>query len=381
MRKIAWFFGILAVFLLLIPVSLRAAEFRSSQSGAEVIGSGETLRNLYVANGTVEINGTIQKDLVVGGGVVNLNSSVEDDAIIGAGQSQVGGTVGGNLRAFAGNLSVNGSIGEDAVLGGGTVVILPEAVVGGDLIAAAGNMNIGGLTNGRVMITGGNITISGRINSDVIAKNVERLTIGDTAAISGKLTYSSPNQATISPNATIGGGVDFQQIKAKKFQDSTGFVLSLVLYELVGTLLLALFFIYGLSKLTKGLTEKAFLKFWPALGWGILSFIVVPVILMLLLFTIIGIKASLFFMLLYCLFLFAAAILVPILIGSLLFKWIKRQKGYYLDWIRALAGIIVVIALMMIPVIGWTVLLIFFVLAFGSIVMTMYDFFINQPAK
>ena len=381
MKKLAYFLNVLVLLLSLIPAGAYAAEFRSSQSGAEVINQTETVANLYVANGTVEINGPVQKDLVAAGGVVNLNSDIEDDAFVVAGETKISGTVGGSLRAGAGTMTITSNIREDAVVAGGNLLIAPESLINGDLIAAFGNMNIGGDINGGVKIAGGNVVISGQINGNVLAKDVEKLTIADGSVITGSLTYYSPNQAEISSGAAINGGVDFHKTIPKDTQKTTGFVIGLVLYELIGTLLLSLFFIYGLPGLSKRIVENSFMNFWPSIGIGILALITVPVVLMLLLFTIVGVKISLFLMLVYCLLLFIAMIMTPVLVGSLLFKWIKRQKGYRLDWIRTLVGIVVVIALMMIPIIGWTILIVLFVLTLGSTILIMYDFFINNLRK
>ena len=64
------------------------------RSGRDVtVPAGETVAtDLYVAAGTVTVDGTVQGDLVVTGGSLTLNGTVDGDVLAAGGTIRVGGT-------------------------------------------------------------------------------------------------------------------------------------------------------------------------------------------------------------------------------------------------------------------------------------------------
>ena len=77
------------------------------RSGRDVnVPVGETVAtDLYVAAGTVTVDGTVQGDLVVTSGTFTLNGTVDGDVLAAGGTIRVGGTVAGDVRAAGGRWS------------------------------------------------------------------------------------------------------------------------------------------------------------------------------------------------------------------------------------------------------------------------------------
>ena len=157
-----------AVLLALIAISIAVAQGDLGgklRSGREVsVPAGETVAtDLYVAAGTVTVDGTVQGDLVVTGGWLTLNGSVDGDVLAAGGTIRVGGTVAGDVRAAGGQVVVSGAVGEDGVLTGGQVELAAGGTIGEDLIVAGGQVTVAGDVTGSVTGTAGTYSRTGQV--------------------------------------------------------------------------------------------------------------------------------------------------------------------------------------------------------------------------
>ena len=135
------------------------------RSGRDVnVPVGETVASdLYVAAGTVTVDGTVQGDLVVTSGTLTLNGTVDGDVLAAGGTIRVGGTVGGDVRAAGGQLVVAGSVAEDALLTGGQVELATGGSIGEDLIVAGGQVTVAGDVTGSVTGAAGTYSRTGQV--------------------------------------------------------------------------------------------------------------------------------------------------------------------------------------------------------------------------
>ncbi|HEY7526122.1 MAG TPA: hypothetical protein VIA82_04750 [Candidatus Limnocylindria bacterium] len=158
---------VLALFLLAMVATLVLAETRlldgKLRTGDTVtIPASETVADdLYIAGGTLIVDGTVHGDLVAFGGTVNVNGTVDGDLIAAGGTVSVGGTVSGDARVAGGTLSLTGSVGEDALVAGGQVTLGGE--IKGDLITSGGNIAMGATVGGDVEASAGNYSKSGQV--------------------------------------------------------------------------------------------------------------------------------------------------------------------------------------------------------------------------
>ena len=143
-----------AVLLALFAISIAVAQGDLGgklRSGRDIrVPATETVAtDLYVAAGTVTVDGTVQGDLVVTSGTATLNGTVDGDVLAAGGTIRVGGTVGGDVRAAGGQVVVAGSVGEDALLTGGQVELAAGGTIGEDLIVAGGRVTVAGDVTGQ----------------------------------------------------------------------------------------------------------------------------------------------------------------------------------------------------------------------------------------
>jgi hypothetical protein len=157
-RRLGW--GVALALLMLglaLPLARAAgppSALRDRFRGGDtvLVPANETVpHDLYVAGGSVRIEGRIEGDLFVGGGTVDVSGPVTGDVFIGGGTVTVTGPVGRHLRVAGGNVTVGGPVQLDLMAASGALVIRSGARVGGDLIFSAGQMNLDGTVAGGVL--------------------------------------------------------------------------------------------------------------------------------------------------------------------------------------------------------------------------------------
>ena len=324
MRKILHLRGrqllILAALGLLIGLAAAPAQAADPRGGDQVvIARGEVIADdLYVTANTVTIDGTVKGDLVAIANQVIVNGTVEGD-LLGAGQGVlINGVVGDDVRTAgeAIKLGPGAHVGGDLVVGALSLETQPGSVVAGDLLIGGYQALLGGQI-GRTLRGGLNrMELRGAVGGDVdialsgdqsasavqfapagpiIIPNVPpSLTLGDTARIAGKLSYTSSAEAVRSPAAQIGAGINRHQ-PASVTQTTPppvwlGYLQRLATLLLIGALLLWL-----APAWTRRLADTVEERPLPSLGWGVLAAAAFVVAMLLLLIGTIAVAAMLGF--------------------------------------------------------------------------------------
>jgi len=224
-----------ALAVLLVPTAL-ASTFAGDKQ--YVVEAGQTIDgNLYAFGQSVRVEGTVDGDLISAGEKVELApGGVVKGDVMAAGQSvAIDGKVEGDVRAagFMVQVGSTGSVGGELVGAGFSVGVADSASVGDDLTAAGAQGLVDGTVAGDLRFAGGGLDIQGRVDGDVDAEvdapdeaapdmswmrfmgggdlpELPRtaamgLTVGPSAAIGGKLTYTGPEASAVSDRAARGG--------------------------------------------------------------------------------------------------------------------------------------------------------------------------------
>jgi hypothetical protein len=374
---------------------LTASAFASNvKGGGEVTVSTPVEGNLYVGAGKVYINAPVSGDLVAGCGEISVKDSVMEDAAIGSGNARIEGAIGGDLRIGAGDVTIESNIGGDLVVGSGNIVIQEGVVIYGDLIIGGGNVTLNGTVKGKITITAGELQFNGIGEQDMEAK-------AGVLNINGKVLGKSKLAATnigLGENARFGGDVaywvqtgklDFSGKLASgaqaKFDPSLqisqnewdwrhfgmGFVLFWLWRLLTASLLIALM-VWLFPRFFKNSVDNFYKEYMKKFGWGILYFLVGPMIIFVALITVIGIPLGLIAMAVYGI----SLMLCQVLTATMAAYELQRYQGK--TWKPGqlmLVGIgmyILLKILMFIPFIGFLFLFILASIAFGSILMNIF---------
>lgn len=368
---------LMSLIVLLFPALGLAADIRS----AEVVKESEEPHNLYLAGERPTVDANVTGDLVVAGGDVTVNGDVEGGVLAAGGTLTINGNVGQSVRIAGGTIKLNGTIGGDLVVFGGDVILDTKSVVTGDVISFAGSLSLKGLVKGDVKKSyAGSISLAGEVAGNVEGSKVDSLRVEPTAVIGGDLAYSSTREADISDDAVIGGDITYNKVQSYEKPNTFGLNLGGAIFGAMIALVTLLVFSYVAPKFAKNVVTGAIEKPAMKLGIGFVTLIVAPVAMMFIAITILGIGIVGYLGLTYAIFIALASTLSALLIGSYAWKFINKGKDLEVNWKTVALGVALVALLKVVPVLGWLVLTLVFLLMFGNLTTMFYGYLKSQRA-
>jgi cytoskeletal protein CcmA (bactofilin family) len=343
-RGIALVFAVL-VLLGAVP-GVAAAETRSG--GSVTVGADETVsEDLTVVGGNVVISGTVEGDLEAIGGSVTIDPGAE---------------VTGDIDATAGNVRIDGTVGGNVTTSAGNVFVGQSATIGGTLEAGAGSTVVAGTVEGDARLGGGSITLASTAS---IGGDVE-YSVGED----GEFTNDGADVAgsvTENPDLDIGGGgfgFDVPDLSGPVF-GVYGFLVNL----LVGGLLLLV-----LPKSSDRIADAVSDTPLRTGAIGLAALIGVPILLVLVAITIVGIPITLAGFLAYGLAVWLATIYGRYAVG----EWLLAYADIDNRWAGLLAGLVVVALLVRVPFVGWLFQLLVLLFGLGAMATLIYRFVRGQ---
>lgn len=375
MRKV--FSSLLVLMLLAAPSVSHAGVMRGGEQFR--LGKNEVVTDdLYSASGSTMIEGSVRGDLLVAGGQVSIDGTVSEDAIVAGGSVFLGGTVQDDMRVVAGRIEIEGTVGDDLTVAGGRVHVLSEGSVNGNVSVAGGKVIIDGNVRGDLKVAGGEVTINGHVRGKVeIAAN--KVIIGRTAMLDKGLSYRSHQEATIEAGAQIIGSIDFKDTseKMEAYQkELTGSFFALMailkLLKLAMFIVLILAVVLLFRTIPTTIVEKMKNRFWKKAGIGFVVMVMVPVTVLLLMISVLGIPLAILLGLVYGVFIMLAYALGAIFLGSLIHSLIMRPAAPAVNWKTAMVGAIAWFILGNIPVVGWIAQCLLMLAGLGGLTMYWY---------
>ncbi len=326
----------------------------------------ENHKNLYAAGANVTVNGETGGDLSAAGGTVTVSGKVDQEAMIAGGNLVLSGEVGSHARLLGGNITVSAPIGGDLAVAGGNINLTSKASIGGDLLIAGGNIDVEAPVQGDVRIAGGDVTLNGKVGGNVYVRSSRRLFLGSSAEIAGKVEYSAPQSAVISSGAKT-GPISYTQISTGGYMRTlAGFVTVAFLVKFLAWLLAAFVAIKVRKNFIMVLGEEFKAKPWANLGVGFLVFIAAPVAVALLLLSFVGYYLAILLGALYLLLLVAANLLSALVFGYFLLSLLNKPGEMPVDWQAIVIGVVVWLVLPFIPILGWAVMFVVFLMVLGA---------------
>ncbi|MCK4679894.1 hypothetical protein KAT82_02110, partial [bacterium] len=257
---------------------------------------------------------------------------------------------------------LDGHIGGDLIVFAKRIEISETAVIDGDAIIAGATVTVDGAIGGRARIMTGFLDMDGTIagNAEITADGGMRL--GPDAHIGGDLLYEGPSEIDI-PEGTVAGEVTFQKIIKEDF-DFEGFIggagilfhiLGFIAALVAGTVIVALMTDH--ARRTAEIIRTRPLK---SLGIGFVTFICMPIVLLLLLVFILTIPLMFVVGLAYVIALYIAKFYFSIWLGNLILSRGGRTDVSPIP--SMLLGLTIVYLVTAIPVVGTLVgvIIIFF---------------------
>jgi TolB-like protein/cytoskeletal protein CcmA (bactofilin family) len=264
---------------------------------------------------------------------------------------EIAGTVDGGLEAFGANIIVSGKNQGDLKFAGANVIL------SGEFLDIVNGMSA-------------NLTISGIFEDDLEVR-AARITIAPTAVIKGDFAYATALFERKEGSQIMGKVVQLETEEGKawarnKRQPEKGpDYLAKSLFWIISTIALiivGLLVNYFLSEHTEEIVSTIAGSVWKSLGIGLIFLIVVPVCIIVALFTAIGIPAGIIAAFLYITMIYISRVYVGLWLGRKLLGNFNESFTAVFFW-PFMTGTIIIGILVLIPVLGW--LLRFFLLLIG----------------
>jgi cytoskeletal protein CcmA (bactofilin family) len=363
----------------LLALTLPAVSLASQQHDA---GFGS---DRFIAGDDVRVEEAIAGDAFLAGGRTELRSRVAGDVVVTGGQVDLTGDVGQDLYAAGGDVRVESLVEGNVRAAGGTVEVARYADLRGSATLAGGRVLVGGKVAGNVQAYGNRVTIDGEIGGDVDV-SAEEIQIGPTARIGGRLTYRSPNEAEIGPGAAVAGGIGRRGGSDGGWDARPGFggVVAGIGRAMwfTGVFLTGIVLLLLMPRFTReaaaGVRSDALAS--AALGFAIL--VAVPIGILMLFITIIGIPLGLAAMFGYGLLLILGYFTAALFIGDLLLLRLGEPRASRTPWRIAflLLGLVVLALLRHVPWIGGAAVFVLFLAGLGAWTLRSWRGFGGRPA-
>lgn len=323
--------------------------------GTDILAAGRKIIN----------NGLIKGDFMAAGVHIANNGQVVGDLLAVGESIDVAGDVAGDVRVAGRVIEIMGNVGHNLNMFVGEGVIFKGATIKGNALLAAGDIQIDGKVAGDILGTSEHIVINGEVLGD-IKLEVNRLTIGEDAMIYGNIIYTSAQKGEFSSDAQIKGKIVRRMPSPEEMKEDGRPVISWGKIGFSGTsvFLIGLILIGLFPTQMTALEQQMCGKPWKIFGTGIVSFVVIPVVIVIAFITIVGIPLGIILALLYGIILYMGKIFVAFHLGQIILR--KKGKKRILS---LLVGIIILTIVYQIP---YLKILTWFIVAFWSMGTLIY---------
>ncbi|WP_254768109.1 bactofilin family protein [Salinilacihabitans rarus] len=338
---------VVAVLLLSAGTGVVAAGPIQSGFGTVVVEEGETSDGIEGVAGSIVVRGTVSGDVAGVAGTVHVAE---------------GGTVDGAVEVAAGSVRVDGTVTGDVSAGAGHVEVGETARIGGDLAVGAGYLSVDGAVDG-----------------DVRA-GAETIVLGPNADVAGEFRYDA-GEFTEDPAASVGGGVVHD---ASLGGNGVGTVEVFTVppwlvtgYELVASLLLGAVLLAVFPSFSSGVASRVADDPVTSGGVGVLTLIGVPVALVLVALTVVGIPLTVLGA-----FGFALAVWVAVVYGQYAVgAWALGLADRENRWLALAVGLVGFAVLGAVPFLGGLLEFVAFLLGLGALALGLRDAFRERRGR
>lgn len=286
-------------------------------------GSGN---NLYLS-----ADNKFNETVVVAGEKLTIDSSINGDLVCAGKDITISGDVTGDIYCVGQNITYKGK-------------------VKGDVLTAGENINIFSLVGRDLAAAGSKVTLNSNITRNATLAGSEIIT-SLSSKIVGNLDYYVNDSSTTKFEGTIAGQSNKHLIATESKSVSTTPVFgSLKIFTILATLVSGFALLFFSNQFT--LSTSTVISTRPVVTFfiGFSALIVIPILSLILMFTLAGLPLGFILLLLYFIAIISASIFPSLSFGQWLLKLTKIGGT---DYLAMLVGVVVLQLAMLIPVIGW----------------------------
>jgi len=356
------------IFVFSLPISSLGATFEAVNEYTLPVGKTVS-DNLYVLGKEIKLEGQTSGDVTSFGESVSFSGEGQKDVFLVGADVKTEGAVREDLRVAGGSVLVESVLGGDLIAVGFDVTVLPKTIVAGDVLIFGNDITVSGSFAKNVRLVGHTITINGLIGGNVTVISGSKLVLGPKAKISGDLTYKGSKEISMTEGQVMGRVTFDSSFKPPYNIDQTGHLFQSVigfiaLVKFIGTLIISFIFVFLFKKSSQEVVILSLGSFWKSVLWGFLLLVALPLLALLMIFSLIGSYLALLLIVFYFLILGVAGLLAGVVFGRFLRKLFSKKDGGVLDptidWKDVLLGVVFLRLLFFAPLVGPVIVFIFF---------------------
>ncbi|MGB2696748.1 MAG: polymer-forming cytoskeletal protein [Candidatus Zixiibacteriota bacterium] len=369
-KKVSFFLIPFLLWLILLPLVTSSATVFKARDNVFIPEHQIIDDDLFLGGNNIKVDGTVKGDLIVGSRTLIQTGKVSG-SVMSVGQNlDILGEIEGSVRAFSQNTNINGIINRNVINFGASLNIRHNGKVKGDVTALGNELAVEGEIGRKLRATVGSVVISGTINGDVKIK-ANSITLMPTARINGNFEYKSEKEAKIEPGAQITGEtqwikIDAEEKKKKEFLTTSSVVLKSLLF--LACIVTGVFLIIISRNYVQAAQKNVFESFLKSLGLGFILMICIPIAIIVLLATVIGIPLALITLFVYLVLFYISKIFVGIAVGNKILTGFAKDKEAPLGW-SLILGLILLTILTNIPYVGILIYIIIVFTGFGAAIL------------
>lgn len=332
---------------LVVATGLTATAYANRADGTSsvrVVSKEQTVNGPYFAAGQqINIDGQVDGDVYCAGQNVTITGRVDGDVLCASQNLSISGTVTGDVRSLSQTTTLSGTVEGSLSAAAETVSLQSGSRVGRDVAAAASYVAAAGAIDRDLWTAGRSLEVSGQVGRSIDNRG-ERLVVKTGADIGGDLRYQSRNELQREPSVSIAGTIQRSQpprheggqgLSGLAAAKSLFFLLAMLVTSLVLVLLVPAAF-RRVSGTTLAQTGRVFLV-------GLVATIVVPLIIVTLMLTVVGLPLGLLLLLVWLLLLLLSGPFAAYAVGR---RLVRADRS---PVIVMLAGSGIVLILYLIP--------------------------------
>lgn len=330
-----------------------------AQSITATVPKGQTIDgSVYSAGQTVRISGTVNGDVHCAGQDVLIDGTVKGDVLCVGQNVKISGPVEGSIRVAAQDILIDDHVGRSVSVAGDRVLLSKDAHIMWDATIAGNAVDVIGEIERDATIASSRSVISGTIGRH-LTYNGSQLALENGAKVLGGITYKSERSITINDNAEVKGEVERKKSEEKKQGTNWAMAIGYFLAMLMFAVVLVLIWPQAVNA-TSNIAAKNLGK---TMLTGIVALFAVPVVLVLMAFTLVGIPAAVFGLLAWLLVLMLSGPIAAYYLGRMILSKAKNPV------LIMLFGASLLLVLNSVPVISFFVMLLAYIIGSGAILL------------
>ena len=301
---------------------------------------------------------------------LNLTQPVKGDALIAGGSASVSAPLGGDLYGAGGSVLLESTVARNARIAGGRVEIATLGQVAGKTTLAGGRVTVLGKAGHQLTVFAEHVTLDGQVDGNVTIA-ARTLTIGPHTRVAGRLTCRGAVPAQRDPAAVITGGMNYLSFD---FEDETYQPVAKVVAWVSAIALTVGLFVIGtlaiilMPNVTERMSRLGRRRPMSSLGFGLVAIICVPIAIVVLMLTIVGIPLALMLLMAWPMILLLGYLAGVMTVSDAMAGARAGAKGRRVLLLGAGLGIMLLFA--RVPIAGWGIGMLLVILGIGAIALS-----------